>query len=304
MPAPQPRDLVGRRARSAVLALQSTTPVETIHRLWRDGGFARIKLADPQAPGVRKMLYDRYMAQVDWTSPEQVRRALEVFSETLRWWATHLVLTPLDDDNPLRRLLNRITETLAKDGYSLRESDWEIVGGGAVVTFEGGVLSNLTDPAAIEEQLDRITRAVGHGDDAQAIGSAKELIESTAKLVLDTLGEPVDDRAELPELVRAAQLALKVHPSSASPGPDGSAAVKKVLGGLTTITTGVAELRNRGYGTGHGQGAGVRTHLSARHARLAVGASKTWCQFMLDTLADPAALWRRAASRDADPYEA
>lgn len=109
-----------------------------------------------------------------------------MFSETLRWSATHVVLTPLDDDNPLRRLLNRITETLAKDGYSLRESDWEILGGGAVVTFNGGVVSHLTDPTAIEHHLDRITRAVAHGRRPQAIGSAKELIESTAKLVLDT----------------------------------------------------------------------------------------------------------------------
>lgn len=50
------------------------------------------------------------------------------------------------------------------------------------------------------------------------------------------------------------------------------------------VTTSVAELRNRGYGTGHGQGT-VRTGLSSRHARLAINAAKLWCEFMLDTLA-------------------
>lgn len=58
------------------------------------------------------------------------------------------------------------------------------------------------------------------------------------------------------------------------------------------MTTGVAELRNRGYGTGHGLGA-TRAGLGARHAHLAINAARLWCQFMLDTLADPRAPWRQ-----------
>ncbi len=110
----------------------------------------------------------------------------------------------------------------------------------------------LDDPAAVHVGLDRISRAVEDGDYAQAIGSAKELVESTAKLVLRTCGEVVDDKDDLPALVTKAQRALDVHPSSPRPGPDNSDAVKKILGGAMTITNGLADLRNRGYGTGHG----------------------------------------------------
>ena len=73
--------------------------------------------------------------------------------------------------------------------------------------------------------------------------------------------------------------------------PDGTDAVKKILGGASTIALGVAELRNRGYGTGHGA-AGRRVGLSPRHAHLAVNAAVTWCQLMLDTLNDQQAPWR------------
>ncbi len=59
-----------------------------------------------------------------------------------------------------------------------------------------------------------------------------------------------------------------------------------------SVATGVAELRNRGYGTGHGA-TGARVGLHARHAHLAVNAAITWCQLMLDTLADPNAAWRK-----------
>ncbi|MGI5146854.1 abortive infection family protein [Plantactinospora sp. CA-294935] len=50
-----------------------------------------------------------------------------------------------------------------------------------------------------------------------------------------------------------------------------------------------ASLRNEGWGAGH---AARRTGLRARHGYLAVGAAHTWCQVILDTLADPTAPWR------------
>ncbi|MCA1696735.1 MAG: abortive infection family protein, partial [Actinobacteria bacterium] len=134
---------------------------------------------------------------------------------------------------------------------------------------------------------------------ALAIGCAKELIESTAKAVLIERGEPVNESDDVPALVFQAQQALDVHPSSVSPGPDGTDAVKKILGGTVTVTAGLAELRNRGYGTGHGA-SGKRVGLTARHAHLAVNASITWCQFMLDTLADSNAPWRRSMTTSGD----
>lgn len=151
-------------------------------------------------------------------------------------------------------------------------------------------LANLRDPAAILDNLARIQRAITT-DPAQAVGSSKELIESTAKVVLIERGEPVDDKMDLPELVKNAQQALRLHPSQSTPGPDGTDAVKKILGGASAIAIGVAELRNRGFGTGHGA-AGQRIGLRARHAHLAVNAALTWCQLMLDTLSDTAAPWR------------
>jgi hypothetical protein len=58
------------------------------------------------------------------------------------------------------------------------------------------------------------------------------------------------------------------------------------MSGLTQIVAGLGELRNRGYGTGHGTKC-ERVGLRPRHAQLAANASMTWCSMMLDTLADP-----------------
>jgi hypothetical protein len=82
------------------------------------------------------------------------------------------------------------------------------------------------------------------------MGTAKELVESTAKTVLQERGYEVDDKDKLPALVRQAQEALGLQPVAAGPGPDGTDAVRRILGGLTNIAAGLGELRNRGYGPG------------------------------------------------------
>ena len=62
--------------------------------------------------------------------------------------------------------------------------------------------------------------------------------------------------------------------------------------GSSTVALGVAEMRNDGYGTGHGQRAST-SGLGLRHARLVIDAAKTGCEFILDTLSDPSAPWRK-----------
>jgi hypothetical protein len=117
--------------------------------------------------------------------------------------------------------------------------------------------------------------------------------------VLQELDRPVKNKDDLPALVSRAQEALGLHPKAASAGPDSIEPVKRILGGLITITTNLAELRNKGYGTGHGP-KGRRIGLRPRHARLAVNTAVTWCSLMLDTLTDPEAPWRT----DIDPQVA
>ncbi|MET8049734.1 abortive infection family protein [Streptosporangium sp. NPDC005286] len=108
------------------------------------------------------------------------------------------------------------------------------------------------------------------------------------------------DKADLPQLVRDSQAAIGLHPSSVPTGPDGSDAVKRILGGITSIALGLGELRNRGYGTGHGP-ASAPVGLGPRHAHLAVNAALTWCHVMLDTLDDPNAPWRSGKGSGGQP---
>jgi hypothetical protein len=57
--------------------------------------------------------------------------------------------------------------------------------------------------------------------------------------VLTERGRPVNEKDDLPALTKAAQEALGLHPSASMPGPDGSDAVKKILGAVSTIAAGL-----------------------------------------------------------------
>jgi hypothetical protein len=271
------RDLISTSTRGLFRDLMTSSTVGAIASAFQDEGFAPNPDCRYDDSSVRRTTTQEHLTSVNWGDPGHVARACRVFERLLLNW---------EDDPYLQRFYN----SLRRDGCSVDHPGTGLI---TPPADRGSLrsLATLTDPTAIQEQLDRIRRAI-IDDPALVIGSAKELIESTAKVVLLERGRPVNDKDDLPALARAAQEALGLHPSSTTPGPDGSDAVKKILGAVTTIATGLGELRNRGYGTGHGTAA-TRVGLRSRHAHLAVNAAVTWCELLLDTLADPEAPWRK-----------
>lgn len=282
------RILLGDRARCAVRDVMSGTTLREIDQMWQDEGFPPVFQDPAPVGGQRVTHFQGYLDQVDWRDAGHVHRALRVFEVAARsaFAGSDTLPSNIEQRDRIRRLFKR-------DGVTVTD-DWRFIPDSALPAAISS-LDALTDPSVIIEHLERIARAVVDQDPALAIGSSKELIESTAKLVLAETGHEVTGREELPELVKLAQEQLQVHPTQAKVGPDGTGPVKKILGASSTIATGVAELRNSGFGTGHG-GATPRPGLGSRHARLAVNSARTWCEFILDTLADKNAPWRQRAT--------
>lgn len=76
--------------------------------------------------------------------------------------------------------------------------------------------------AAIEDSWRRLSDAVANGDHRLAIGSAKELVEGTARVVIHARGETAPSNADLPAVLTRAHAMLERQPG---PGlaQDGSA---------------------------------------------------------------------------------
>lgn len=136
------------------------------------------------------------------------------------------------------------------------------------------------DAKHLTSQIHRMERAV-HDDPALAIGTAKELIETCCKTILTERGQAIAANADMSGLTKATIKELKLTPDDVPEASRGSAVTKRLLQNLATIGSGLAELRNL-YGTGHGKHGNARG-LTARHAKLAVGAAATLATFLFET---------------------
>jgi hypothetical protein len=114
-------------------------------------------------------------------------------------------------------------------------------------------------------------------DPEQAIGSAKELLESVLKAVLNIAGERAGD--DIPSLLRQAQRELDLDPRAVGEDVPGKETVMRTLSNLGQIVIGVAEVRNL-YGTGHGRHRS--RELEIAHARLVVNAAVTIATFLAE----------------------
>jgi len=150
----------------------------------------------------------------------------------------------------------------------------------------GPSLGDLKDHAKnfnaghLAEQIRRLEASV-ETDPSLAIGTAKELIETCCKTILAERGKPVIGTPDVSTLTKATLKELKLVPEGIAEAARGADVMKRLLSNLGTIGNGLAELRGL-YGTGHGKHGSV-AGLSARHAKLAVGAAATLTVFLFET---------------------
>jgi hypothetical protein len=267
-------DFIHRRTRNAFRETCSdASVVRQIEQAFENEGFDPADDQDAGAcgwygPGQRRGTFDRYTHRTDWSDPREVRRILNVFEEILSW---------LDKDNGFGvERTAQLVRHLERDGYAVDDSG-RIRSSVLSSTTADLNLAGLRQPAAIIEHLDRIAGAMDT-DVPVAISGA----EATTKTVLHELGETYDERADVPALVRAAQKALQLDPSSLAPSAKGAETTKRILSNLSQVAIGIAELRNE-YGPDHGRTTPT-VGLGPRHAHLAVGAATTYCRMLLETL--------------------
>ena len=238
-----------------------------------------VDIADAGVHGTRRGLFNELVSRIDRHDPAQAARLLRVLETITSWVDADDGVVPSSAFQGLRNALERDGFRIDAAGRIDPPASWPRM----TTRLRPIPLEQLHDPAAILEHLDRLEHA-GDRDPPLAISSAKALIEATSKHVLDELGEPYDDRADIPSLVRDVQKALKLHPETIAPTARGRETIVRILSNLSQVAIGVAELRNE-YGADHGRRRAT-TGLQPRHAHLAVGSAGTYVRLLLETLAD------------------
>ena len=110
-----------------------------------------------------------------------------------------------------------------------------------------------------------------------AITSARTLLESVFKSILDDRSVAYPDDADFPKLYKLASDQLNLSPSQHT-----EKIFKQILGGCQTVVEGLGALRNR-LGDAHGQGK-KPVKPAPRHAELAVNLAGTIATFLVSTL--------------------
>jgi hypothetical protein len=200
----------------------------------------------------------------------------------------HPVVRP--DVTEAEKLCQLYNSYLQHDGYQIvektRMSGKPVFTGRAVgVIGVPGIAAakqvlNRIDTSYVARQITRMESSVVN-DPELAIGTAKELVETCCKSILQERGVQVPNNADLPQLAKLTSKELQLTPNDIPEAAKASDTIKRLLSNLATITQGIAELRNQ-YGTGHGR-IGTAGGLTSRHAKLAVGAASTLAVFLVET---------------------
>jgi hypothetical protein len=232
---------------------------------------------------MRKSLVAGIEEAIDFTSAAQVQRYLGV---------TERLLETLDDTQK-QTTHPWATETRNKILRELARADIHPDPHGRLLLptriASSGSLASAPDESGIRLAMGTLERSGMQPE--ERIGAAKELVEATIKFALEELKEPVGPADDIGVIAKRLHARLRLSPAGVAPTAKGAETILRILGGLTNIPAGLAELRNAGYGTGHGQSRRI-SGIKERHAELAARAAVTYSTFLLDTITDPEAPWR------------
>lgn len=222
---------------------------------------------------------DRRFRLLDCEDDEFLSFLCEMVHPVVRPEASEAATLVADFNDQLRLVGWEITAGIRIGGRPTYEAN-PIVGLGKRSVERAKIVADVLDANWMRGEIERLERAAD-ADPALAIGTAKDLIETCCKTILNEIGVPVSPKADLPQITRLVAKELKLLPDDVASERRGADAVRLILQNLSTITHYLAELRGL-YGSGHGRD-GKHRGLQPRHARLAVGASVTFIDFIVAT---------------------
>ncbi len=207
----------------------------------------------------------RLLRSLDWNDPDYPANVLQMVPRVLG--PNHENLRVAEEFVGLEAWLRENDSSLYEELYS---------GPGTVTLDEVEGAAEKLGVVELMKHAARIRKGI-RDDPEQAIGSAKELLETVLRTVLsDESQKPSED---IPKLLRRAQKELELHPQDVDGKLPGADTIRRTLSNLAQVVVGVAEVRTL-YGTGHGRL--QARELEVAHARLVVNAAVTLATFLLE----------------------
>lgn len=230
-------------------------------------GYASDDPYDSAAQSPNKEVRIRTVLQAAVSRPQRAHDVVEGLLAEMRAHGTF---------DPANAEYNQVTIRSAQQAF--RRSGWKLEDAGQLRVI-GAIDLETGGRAALDEQIDRLKAATD--DPGLLIGTAKELLESIAKYVLEEVEFPARANADFAELWHLARERLGLLPQQVDTSQPGGPQIRKILQSAWNIAEQVNELRGL-QGTGHGRT--LPTGVSAEMAQLVVREACHVAEFVLRAL--------------------
>jgi len=264
------RDLISKSTRNEFRELLTDFTLREIQMIFESGNLVPKYIDIPGISGQRRTLVEQYYANIDFSSPTDIKKLLTAYEEIIE----QLVRNEKSASDPkmVRGTIDSLMRRMERDGFRFEKSQFVMPATTPVISTSS--LVELSEDS-INEHLDKARHKIDNGDNAGAITTAYTLVEQFLKKLLEKLDVSFNqDEGNIQALYT-----LIVTPLNLNPGGETlESYLKSILVGLKQQITGLYTLANKASDR-HAR----RFNPAKHHAKLAVNIAFCLCEFLLDS---------------------
>ena len=264
------RDLINKTTRNEFRELLVGYTLREIEMTFDAGGLAPRIDYQPTVSGQRRGLVEAYYANLDFTSPSDIKKLLSVYEEIIENLKQAAERQPSDS---YTATINGLLRRMERDGFRYEGGRFVSDPLNASIAHTPSLVQ--LSETSIQEHLEKARQKITSGDSAGAIANAYTLIEEFLKQLLRKTNAAFNENeGDIRALYK-----LLAEPLHLAPKNDSlETYLKAILEGLQRQIGGLFELANKASDR-HAR----KYNPAPHHARLAVNVAFTLCEFLLES---------------------
>jgi hypothetical protein len=264
------KELISKATRNEFREVLTGYVLREINTIFEAGGLTPLEGYQPTVGGQRRGLVEAYYANIDFSSVEVVRKLLLTYEEIMEGLQRAQETAPNDT---LQATIKSLLRRMERDGIRY-ESGHFVSDTLSVAIASASRLVKLTEES-IQELVEKARHKITNGDSAGAIANAYTLVEEFLKQLLRKTGTTFNEsEGDIRALYKLLAAPLNLAPKNDSLETH----LKTILEGLQRQIGGLFEVANKASDR-HAR----RYNPAPHHAKLAVNAAFTLCEFLLES---------------------
>ncbi|MEN2470695.1 abortive infection family protein [Burkholderia sp. GS2Y] len=264
------REFISKATRNEFREVLVGSTLREIDMFFEAGGLSPKAGYEPPVGGQRRSSVETYYANIDFSSPADTRKLLVTYEEIIEDLQRAQDAAPNDK---LRATINSLLRHMERDGFRYENGHFTSDSLTAAIVH-APTLVRLTEES-IQEHVEKARHKIANGDAAGAIANAYTLVEEFLKQLLRKTGTAFNEsEGDIRALYKAVATPLHLDPK----GDSLENYIKTILEGLQRQIAGLFEVANKASDR-HAR----RYNPAPHHAKLAVNAAFTLCEFLLES---------------------